>query len=245
MSGIDAPHLLRRARPAGAPPSSRSGPARRPGAWPVWERRADLLRRRHAHSGIPSPPASPAPVLGGVGIIPIPMDLPLETAQGKPFSRSSSGSTARSAATWRPSRSAGRRGPRRAAGHQARERIEDLKTAGPLWQLKVNCLRYCRFVTCTTTPRTRSSSRPCAPPTQALAPVVDEARSRPPLGLRSPRRGRSGGGGARRRGLRLARPPLRGPRCPRRRAPRPPRLRGAERRPDDPQVSPERTPSRG
>jgi hypothetical protein len=29
---------------------------------------------------------------------------------------------------------------------QARERIEELKTGGPLWQLKVNCLRYCRFV---------------------------------------------------------------------------------------------------
>jgi hypothetical protein len=29
---------------------------------------------------------------------------------------------------------------------EARERIEELKTAGPLWQLKVNCLRYCRFV---------------------------------------------------------------------------------------------------
>jgi hypothetical protein len=29
---------------------------------------------------------------------------------------------------------------------EARERIEGLKTGGPLWQLKVNCLRYCRFV---------------------------------------------------------------------------------------------------
>ena len=29
---------------------------------------------------------------------------------------------------------------------QARERIEALKTGGPLWQLKVNCIRYCRFV---------------------------------------------------------------------------------------------------
>jgi hemerythrin superfamily protein len=28
----------------------------------------------------------------------------------------------------------------------ARARIEALKTDGPLWQLKVNCLRYCRFV---------------------------------------------------------------------------------------------------
>jgi iron-sulfur cluster repair protein YtfE (RIC family) len=29
---------------------------------------------------------------------------------------------------------------------QARERVETLKTNGPLWQLSVNCLRYCRFV---------------------------------------------------------------------------------------------------
>jgi iron-sulfur cluster repair protein YtfE (RIC family) len=29
---------------------------------------------------------------------------------------------------------------------EARERVEALKTNGPLWQLKVNCLRYCRFV---------------------------------------------------------------------------------------------------
>jgi iron-sulfur cluster repair protein YtfE (RIC family) len=29
---------------------------------------------------------------------------------------------------------------------EARERIEGLRTGGPLWQLKVNCLRYCRFV---------------------------------------------------------------------------------------------------
>jgi hypothetical protein len=28
----------------------------------------------------------------------------------------------------------------------ARARVEALKTSGPLWQLKVNCLRYCRFV---------------------------------------------------------------------------------------------------
>jgi hypothetical protein len=29
---------------------------------------------------------------------------------------------------------------------EARERVEELKTNGPLWRLKVNCLRYCRFV---------------------------------------------------------------------------------------------------
>jgi hypothetical protein len=32
------------------------------------------------------------------------------------------------------------------AAEEARERVEALKTSGPLWQLKVNCLRYCRFV---------------------------------------------------------------------------------------------------
>jgi hypothetical protein len=29
---------------------------------------------------------------------------------------------------------------------EARERVEALKTNGPLWRLRVNCLRYCRFV---------------------------------------------------------------------------------------------------
>jgi hypothetical protein len=29
---------------------------------------------------------------------------------------------------------------------QVESEIADLKTNGPLWQLKVNCLRYCRFV---------------------------------------------------------------------------------------------------
>ena len=29
---------------------------------------------------------------------------------------------------------------------QARARVEQLRANGPLWQLKVNCLRYCRFV---------------------------------------------------------------------------------------------------
>lgn len=28
----------------------------------------------------------------------------------------------------------------------ARERIEALRTGGPLWKLKINCLRYCGFV---------------------------------------------------------------------------------------------------
>jgi Hemerythrin HHE cation binding domain len=29
---------------------------------------------------------------------------------------------------------------------EVREGIEALKTSGPLWKLRVNCLRYCRFV---------------------------------------------------------------------------------------------------
>jgi hypothetical protein len=31
-------------------------------------------------------------------------------------------------------------------GEAVQETLEELKTAGPLWQLKLNCLRYCRFV---------------------------------------------------------------------------------------------------
>ena len=31
-------------------------------------------------------------------------------------------------------------------GEAIQDTLGDLKTAGPLWQLKVNCLRYCRFV---------------------------------------------------------------------------------------------------
>jgi hypothetical protein len=32
------------------------------------------------------------------------------------------------------------------SGADVQATLEELKTAGPLWQLKVNCLRYCRFV---------------------------------------------------------------------------------------------------
>ena len=31
-------------------------------------------------------------------------------------------------------------------GEAVEDALADLKTNGPLWQLKVNCLRYCRFV---------------------------------------------------------------------------------------------------
>jgi hypothetical protein len=31
-------------------------------------------------------------------------------------------------------------------GEEVERALGELKTAGPLWQLKVNCLRYCRFV---------------------------------------------------------------------------------------------------
>jgi Hemerythrin HHE cation binding domain len=31
-------------------------------------------------------------------------------------------------------------------GPELEAELAELKTAGPLWQLKVNCLRYCRFV---------------------------------------------------------------------------------------------------
>jgi hypothetical protein len=32
------------------------------------------------------------------------------------------------------------------SGQDVRDALEELKTTGPLWQLKVSCLRYCRFV---------------------------------------------------------------------------------------------------
>jgi iron-sulfur cluster repair protein YtfE (RIC family) len=32
------------------------------------------------------------------------------------------------------------------AGEAVESALQDLKKTGPLWQLKVNCLRYCRFV---------------------------------------------------------------------------------------------------
>jgi len=31
-------------------------------------------------------------------------------------------------------------------GEAVQERLDELRTNGPLWQLKINCLRYCRFV---------------------------------------------------------------------------------------------------
>jgi Hemerythrin HHE cation binding domain len=32
------------------------------------------------------------------------------------------------------------------AGEAVEQALNELKTTGPLWQLKLNCLRYCRFV---------------------------------------------------------------------------------------------------
>ena len=32
------------------------------------------------------------------------------------------------------------------SGEAVQDALKDLKTTGPLWQLKVNCLRYCKFV---------------------------------------------------------------------------------------------------
>jgi hypothetical protein len=32
------------------------------------------------------------------------------------------------------------------SGEAVEEALGELKTSGPLWQLKINCLRYCRFV---------------------------------------------------------------------------------------------------
>lgn len=61
-----------------------------------------------------------------------------------------------------------------ASPDQVRERVQSLKTTGPLWRLRANCLHYCRFVhghhraeDVLLFPAVRSS-RP------ELAPVVDE-----------------------------------------------------------------------
>jgi hemerythrin HHE cation binding domain-containing protein len=57
---------------------------------------------------------------------------------------------------------------------QLQAEIRDLQTNGPLWQLKVNCLRYCRFVhlhhhmeDVAFFPRLRATN-------PAIAPVVDK-----------------------------------------------------------------------
>lgn len=59
-------------------------------------------------------------------------------------------------------------------GAEAAARIEDLAVGGPLWQLKINCLQYCRFVhahhhaeSALLFPRLRLSD-------PALGPVVDK-----------------------------------------------------------------------
>jgi hypothetical protein len=59
-------------------------------------------------------------------------------------------------------------------GAQAAAEVRSLQVAGPLWQLKVNCLRYCRFVhmhhhgeSAFLFPRLRRSN-------PALGPVVDK-----------------------------------------------------------------------
>jgi hypothetical protein len=59
-------------------------------------------------------------------------------------------------------------------GAEAAARIEELAVGGPLWQLKINCLQYCRFVhahhhaeSAMLFPRLRQSD-------PALGPVVDK-----------------------------------------------------------------------
>ncbi len=63
------------------------------------------------------------------------------------------------------------------AGPDAARAIETLEVGGPLWQLKVNCLRYCRFVhshhhaeSAMLFPQLRLAS-------PALGPVVDKLES--------------------------------------------------------------------
>jgi hypothetical protein len=59
-------------------------------------------------------------------------------------------------------------------GQEAAEVIQSLATGGPLWQLKINCLQYCRFVhahhhaeSILLFPRLRTAN-------PALSPVVDK-----------------------------------------------------------------------
>ena len=63
------------------------------------------------------------------------------------------------------------------AGAQAAGTIESLKVASPLWQMKINCLQYCRFVhshhhaeSVLLFPRLRLAN-------PALGPVVDKLES--------------------------------------------------------------------
>ncbi len=74
------------------------------------------------------------------------MDLPAETEQGKALFEELlwvHGAIRRDLETVeRLARDLGEGLP----AAQARERVERLRADGPLWQLKVNCLRYCRFV---------------------------------------------------------------------------------------------------
>ncbi len=102
------------------------------------------------------------------------MDLPPETEQGKALFQELlwvHGAIRRDLAT--VERLAGEVASGLPA-EEARERVEELKTNGPLWQLKVNCLRYCRFVHMHHNaedtlffPRLRETD-------PALAPVVDK-----------------------------------------------------------------------
>jgi hypothetical protein len=62
-------------------------------------------------------------------------------------------------------------------GAQATQTVKTLQVSGPLWQLKVNCLQYCRFVhmhhhgeSALLFPRLRESN-------PALGPVVDKLES--------------------------------------------------------------------
>jgi len=66
------------------------------------------------------------------------------------------------------------------SGAEAAARIEDLAVGSPLWQLKINCLQYCRFVhahhhaeSALLFPRLRQSD-------PALGPVVDRLEATTP-----------------------------------------------------------------
>jgi Hemerythrin HHE cation binding domain len=115
---------------------------------------------------------------------------------------------------------------------EARERVEELKTNGPLWRLKVNCLRYCRFVHSHHNAEDALFFPTLRAANPGLAPVVDklEADHRTVSDLLDEVEVAAGDLD----GDDATRAPRGRARRARRRAARPPRLRGARGGADDP-----------
>lgn len=179
--------------------------------------------------------------------IPTPVDLPRETEQGKALFAELlwvHGAIRRDLATVEELAAEVLDG---LPAEEARERIADLQTNGPLWQLKVNCLRYCRFVHMHHNaedslffPTLRAANPDVSPVIDRLeadhrtvSDLLDEVEAAA-AGLEGEEQGAAGA-------------PRRGPTNAGRRAACPPRLRGARSRPDDqePDAAPVRRPASG